>query len=83
MKLIRKKGSHEKRALKIIKKDKTSRNSLIANEIKALKDLDHPNILKIYSFYETMDEYQIVTEFCTGTTLFEHIIEKQKRLPEE
>jgi calcium-dependent protein kinase len=46
----------------------------IANEIEILKQIDHPNILKIYEFYNSPQYYYLVTEFCEGGELFDHII---------
>ena len=36
----------------------------IKNEIDILKKLDHPNIVKIYEFYNTKNDFFIVTEYC-------------------
>lgn len=45
----------------------------IKNEIDILKKLDHPNIVKIYEFYETNDSYYIVTEYCKKGELYGYI----------
>lgn len=45
----------------------------IKNEIDILKKLDHPNIVKIYEFYETNDSYYIVTEYCKNGELYGYI----------
>ena len=45
----------------------------IKNEIDILKNLDHPNIVKIYEFYETQDSYYIVTEYCKKGELYGYI----------
>ena len=37
------------------------------------KDLDHPNILKIYEFYESEKYYFVVSEICSGGELFDEI----------
>jgi len=39
-----------------------------------LLKLDHPNILKVYDFYEDEKCCYIVTELCTGGELFDKII---------
>ena len=36
----------------------------ISNEIQILRLLDHPNIMKIYEFYEDNDNFYILSEFC-------------------
>ena len=55
------------RALKQIPKmyitDGYSENQ-ISNEIQILRLLDHPNIMKIYEFYEDSDNFYILSEFC-------------------
>ena len=41
-----------------------------------LKTLDHPNILKIYEFYQDENAVFIIMEICTGGELFDKIIEQ-------
>ena len=38
---------------------------------------DHPNIIKVYEFYQDDRFFYIVTELCTGGELFDQIIEKK------
>ena len=45
----------------------------IVNEILTLKNLNHPNILKIYEFYEDEQAYYIVTDICSGGQLLDEI----------
>ena len=47
------------------------------NEINILKDLDHPNILKMYEFFEDEKRYYIVTDISRGGELFDRIIENE------
>jgi calcium-dependent protein kinase len=65
-------------AMKVIKKDKE--NELdeleIRNEINILKQLSHPNIVKIYEFYISENHYYIITEFCKEGELFSYIKNK-------
>lgn len=35
---------------------------------------DHPNILKSFGFYTSKEHLRIVTEFCSGGDLFNHIV---------
>jgi calcium-dependent protein kinase len=37
-------------------------SDLMKNEINILKSLDHPNIVKIYEYYEDNKRFYIVTE---------------------
>ena len=72
------------RALKEISKEKMCLNEEnseeIRNEISVLKRLDHPNIMKIYEFYEDKENMYLVTEFCGGDAA--NIQDKYGVLPE-
>ena len=65
-------------AMKTIKKNPNKKKELeiLNNEIKILKSLDHPNILKINDFYETNTEYNLITEFCQEGELYKEIKSK-------
>ena len=67
-------------AMKIIKKrkNKSSEEKEILNEIEILKKLDHPKILKIVDFYSTQKKYYIITEYCPEGELFNEIIKVGK-----
>lgn len=41
-----------------------------------MRNLDHPNILKLYEFFEDEQNFFIITEFCEGKDLFEEIISR-------
>ena len=43
-------------------------------EINILKQLDHPNIIKLYEIFEDDKKYYLVTELCKGGELFDEII---------
>lgn len=45
-------------------------------EIDILKNLDHPNIVKLYEVFEDNRYIYLVTELCTGGELFDEIINK-------
>lgn len=58
---------NEIRAMKIISKQNIIfgvKESDILNEIKILKSLDHPNIIKIYEFFKDENFYYIINEYC-------------------
>ena len=50
----------------------------ITNEINLLKKLDHPNIVKIFEFYNTKEGFFLITEYCSGGELFDQIKKKGK-----
>jgi len=58
---------------KINKKNATSTEAEIINEIEMLKKLDHLNLVKIYEFYNTDNDYCIITDFCKDGELFDKI----------
>ncbi len=43
------------------------------NEIEILKQLDHPNIVKMFEFYQDKGNFYIVTELIKGAELFDKI----------
>lgn len=76
---VKHKLTGDERAMKIINKyssllsEEDEENTL--KEIKILRMLDHPNIIKIYEFYNTKRKLFIITELCTGGELFDRIVE--------
>jgi calcium-dependent protein kinase len=67
------------RAMKKIKKNINSKknNELdILNEIDILKKIDHPNIVRIFEFFNTEDGYYLITEYLSGGELFKEIVER-------
>ena len=63
-------------AMKIIEKSPYSDATQIKNEINILKQLDHPNILKILEFHLTSNKYHIITDYCPEGELFNEISAK-------
>ena len=74
------KDSGAVRAVKLLSKAKLSKDELknIANEIKIVKELDHPNIVKVYEEYEDHKYLYIVTELIEGGELFDELIARKK-----
>ena len=58
---------------KISKKNTTTTEQDILNEIEMLKKLDHLNLVKIYEFYTTKEDYYIITDYCKYGQLFDKI----------
>jgi calcium-dependent protein kinase len=59
---------------KILKSDQTR----LRYEIDILKNLDHPNILRLYEVFEDKKCIYLVTEYCNGGELFDEIIARGK-----
>jgi calcium-dependent protein kinase len=73
------------RAMKKITKNPNSKKETeaeILNEIEILRKLDHPNIVKIFEFFNTTDGYFLITEFCSGGELYREI-KINKKIKEE
>ena len=71
--------SETKRAIKRISKLKSAEEggkNAFLNEVKILKMMDHPNIVKLYEFYEDDESYHMVTEYLAGGELFDYIINR-------
>ena len=47
-------------------------------EFNIIKNLDHPNILKLYEVIEDRTSYHIVTEYYTGGELFTKIVQTRE-----
>ena len=47
-------------------------------EIDILKNLNHPNIVRLYEVYENKSSIFLVTELCDGVELFDEIAKRQK-----
>lgn len=68
------------RAIKAIHKRKARSKNIqnLFNDVEMLKNLDHPNILKVFEFFEDEGYFYIVTEYCSGGDLFETISQQKK-----
>ena len=65
-------------AMKVIEKTPYCNVNEIKNEIEILKQLDHPNILKILDFHISSDKFYIVTDFCKEGELFQEIKRRER-----
>ena len=67
------------RAVKIYRKEEFQDEELkrFINEVEILKQLDHPNIIRVFEYFQDKDNFYIVTELCTGGELFDRIISAQ------
>jgi len=53
--------------LKVVRGNLNEEDQLaLYNEIEILKQVDHPNIVKLYDIFEDDDRYYLVMEIMTG-----------------
>ncbi|KAK3595087.1 hypothetical protein CHS0354_043187 [Potamilus streckersoni] len=66
-------------AMKVIDKSKLKgKEHMVENEIEIMKDCNHPNIVKLYEEYETVDKIYLVMELVKGGDLFDAITQSVK-----
>ena len=61
--------SNEIRAAKRVAKDQISDNSLLRRELEMLLTLDHPNVVRLFEWFEATDSIWLIQEMCTGGEL--------------
>ena len=73
--------TRQQRACKCVPKDTVNQN-LFDSEVENLVLLDHPNVLRIHEYFESANNYYIITELCNGKSLNKFILENGS-LPEK
>ena len=73
--LAENKYTKEKVAMKIIKKANKDllSDGEIKDEIDILKNLEHPDIVRIIESFNTRESYVLVTEYCEGGELYDQV----------
>ena len=76
MRTVEHKASRQFRCLKAISKRLIPRKQLsrIYYEIELHRALDHPNIVKMYEWFEDEEKIFIIMELCSGGNLQERIV---------
>jgi len=69
----------KKVAVKCVTKAKLTKEDeeALTIETQILREMDHPNIIKMFNCYEDEEKYYLVTEMMTGGELFDRIVEKE------
>jgi len=73
------------RALKVVKRRDTWDQNRLQMEAKILQNLDHPHILRIFSWFQRVDSIHMLTEVSTGGELLQvvrHAVCKGEAMPE-
>jgi calcium-dependent protein kinase len=65
------------RAMKMVFKKNIEESNIIEREISLLSQLDHPNIIKVFEYFDTNSSFHIIQEFASGGELFDKINEIQ------
>ena len=69
-------------ACKQLDKEKIRDPRSVHSEVKIMRRLEHPHILKILEVYETPEDAWIVTELCEGGDLLHHLMRRGGALSE-
>ena len=80
--LTSRQGGKQKYATKKIDKKFVSRpkaKKYLDNEILILKEVDHPNIIKLYEVKETTQYFYLIMELCNGGSLSDRLEEHIKK----
>lgn len=80
VKKIRNRELNVIRVLKIISKSKYSSPvelKTIKSDLSVMKIVDHPNIVKIYEYYEDDANLYVIMEYCSGGLLIDGLLKKE------
>lgn len=67
--LVRKRGSSQNYAMKVLFKDKIANKNLmkyVTSERNILSTLNHPFLIKLHCAFQTIDKFFLVMEYCPG-----------------
>lgn len=69
-------GQMDEVAIKVVRKFEMNKNQRanILKEVQIMRQLDHPNIVKLIDFSESSQYYYIILELCPGGELFHQIV---------
>lgn len=64
------------RAVKVVSKKKLKNIPRFRQEIDIMKNLDHPNVIKLSETFEDTEKIYLIMELCTGGELFDKIVKR-------
>ncbi|KAF2138302.1 uncharacterized protein K452DRAFT_277385 [Aplosporella prunicola CBS 121167] len=69
-------GQYPECAIKVVRKFEmnSTQRANILKEVQIMRQLDHPNIVKLIDFSESRQYYYIILELCPGGELFHQIV---------
>lgn len=72
-------SDNKKFAVKVVSREdmKEIDDKSLRHEVKMMKALDYPNIIKLYDFYEEARKYYLVLEYMGGGELFDRLLQKE------
>jgi calcium-dependent protein kinase len=70
---VRDLSTNQIRAAKRVPKDRISDNSLLRRELEMLLTLDHPNVVRLFEWFEAPDSIWLIQEMCTGGELLSSV----------
>lgn len=70
-------SSNRQVAIKIIQKNRVLESHTFKHEIEVLRNLDHPNIVRLLEFFETERLCYLVLEYCEGGELFQKLAKER------
>ena len=73
--LVKNKITKANYACKELQKKSVSDYDGLMREVNLMIKLDHPNIIKLYEYYENDKSIYLIMELCTGGELFDRIVE--------
>ena len=73
--LVKNKITNQSFACKELQKKSVSDYEGLMREVNLMIQLDHPNIIKLYEYYEDEKKIYLIMELCTGGELFDTIIQ--------
>jgi len=51
---------------------------MLMTEIDILSAMDHPNVVKLYEYFEDDQRFYLVTDICKGGELFDDLVKRSK-----